>query len=634
MMKPARTALSVRRRCSRGQSLTMAGRGRLETLESRVLLSAAPIGHIDILNRTTIAGWAFSPGEGPTATTVAVTINGVRTTVTAGNYRADLASLGSPYHAFTFTMPALLPGVSTVLIQALDPLTGATTTLANTTLTNAPPVAHMDVTTSTRLAGWAYDSDATGTPLQVRIDVDGVTGTAFTTDHARADVGNAFHLGTNMVGFDVSGNFAGKVVEVYVLDNPSNIGRLVYTNNRPPKGHVDVNNGYTVAGWAFDPDDTTAHVNIRVLVDGVKLSETDTAAATSRSDLTSVAGSPDHGYSITIPGLTPGKHLIAVYAIDAEAKSAPAVLLGYNTVTNAAPTGHVDVVNSTLVQGWALDPDFGAGPAQVSVYVDDLLYTTVTANASRPDLVRYYGSAGHGFAVNLTDLGLSSHSITVTVHDNRTSNQNEIVIYDDFINNRQPQGSFDVVKNGQLMGWAWDPDAPGTAIAVDVYVDGVYSKTASANVERPDLSAVTGGSTAHGFSIEMPVLSFGTHKIDLYGAEAQGNVSTLIGSKLVTNARPIGNVDVVNATTVKGWAFDADRPDAALDIKVYVNGQLAASGIAGDTRNDLVGVTGGPNYGFTVTLPTLSSGRNQVDVYAVDKNSGLLIALGSKAITV
>lgn len=606
----------------------------LHTLESRVLMAATPlpVGHIDVLNRSKIAGWAFSPTAGPAAAAIEVTINGVKTTVAAKDYRQDLSVLGSPYHAFTYTMPTLMPGLSTVIVQAVDPTTGARTTMSNTTINNPAPVFHLDVTSATRIAGWAYDPD-TASPIQIRIDINGVVGTPFTTDKTRNDVATIFHTGNHTSGFDVTGDFSNKVVEVYAYDSPSNTARLIYSNNKKVKGFVDTNNGVKVAGWAFDPDDTSAHVKIRVLVDNVPLSGTDATADISRNGLEAVAGTPDHAFSIDLPGLTPGKHLIAVYAIDAQAGSAPPVLLGASYVTNAPPTGHVDQVGNTLIKGWALDPDLGAGAAQVSVYVDDFLYTTVDANETRSDLTRIFGSPNHGFTINLTDLGLTSHSITVTVHDNRTSNQDEIVIYDDFINNRQPQGSFEAASNGQLKGWAWDPDAPGTAVAVDVYVDGVFSKTASANLHRDDLQASI-GSSDHGFAIDSPALSFGTHRIDVYAAESQGNVSTLIGSKTVTNARPTGYLDLINATTVKGWAIDPDRPEIALDIKVFVNGVLLTTGTAGDARPDLAKFYPSTNYGFTITLPTLSAGMNQIDVYAVDKNNGVLIALGSKAVTV
>jgi hypothetical protein len=604
----------------------------MEPLESRVLLSAGPLGHIDVLSRSVIQGWAYSAADGPQAVNIQVTVNGSTSTIAANGYRPDLtASLGSPYHAFDYVLPTLNPGTSTVVVTAVDPITGMRTLLLNSTLTNPAPTAHVDIANGTRLAGWVYDPDANG-PTQIRIDIDGVQGTPTTTNVARPDVAAVFHQSN--LGFDVSGSYAGHVVEVYAIDQPSGKAVLIYTNNHAPKGWVDINNGFKVAGWAYDPDDPTAHVNIRVVIDGVAMSSTDASADVPRSDLTSLIGSPDHGYAVDVPGLTPGRHVIAVYAVDAEAKSAGITLLGYTFVTDTPPTGHVDIVNSTLIKGWALDPDLGAGPATVSVYVDDTLYTTVTANQSRPDLMPYYHSIGHGFTVNMSDLGTGSHSITVTVHDDRTSNQNEIVIYDDFINNHQPQGSFDKIKNGQALGWAWDPDAPGTAIAVDVYVDGVYNKTGTANVTRTDLQNAI-GSTDHGFAIDLPAMTFGTHKIDLYAAESQGNVSTLIGSEMVTNAMPVGLAERITSAGVQGWAVDPDRLDAALQIEIFVNGTLAQTVAAGDTRTDLVPYYHSADHGFSMTFSTpLSSGKNQIDVYAKDANNGLLIAIGSKSITV
>lgn len=622
--------MSIRRsRSMRTVSLLRAACRTLERLEERTLLASTPIGSVDLLSRTQIAGWAMNADDGPGATTIEITINGSKSTLAADASRGDLAGpLGSPYHAFFYTVPTLAPGTSNVMVEAISTSTGARTTLSAGTLTNPAPIGNVDIKTDSRIAGWVVDTDS-NQPIKFRVDVDGVEVTKTLTTVARPDVAAVYTV-TN-AGFDIAGSFAGKVVEVYGIDSDSNQAFLIYTNNKTPVGSVDVSDGFTVAGWALDPDSSSSSSQIRVDIDGVTLPGHPVSASGTRNDLVAIHGSANHGYTVTIPGLTPGEHTIAVYAIDKQATSAAPVLLGSKVVTNNAPIGNIEVVNSSVVAGWALDPDSGNTPSTINVYVDDTLFSTGTASLSRPDLVPFHGSANHGFIVDLSTLPAGSHSVTVTVMDNRTSDENEVVIFDDFINNTVPVGSFDAVSGTKLFGWAYDADAPGSGIAVDIYVDGVYAATTTANLARPDVDAFL-GSPNHAFSADLPSLSFGTHKIDVYAAESQGNVSVLIGSQTVTNNRPLGSVDLANSTTVAGWTRDPDLVNTSLEVKVYVNNVLASSGTANVARID-VAPTGFNQYGYNLSL-SLSSGRNQIDVYVVDKNNNMLSPLGSRVVTI
>ena len=147
----------------------------------------------------------------------------------------------------------------------------------------------------------------------------------------------------------------------------------------------------------------------------------------------------------------------------------------------------------------------------------------------------------------------------------------------------------------------------------------------------------------HAFLVDLPELGFGTHRIAVYAAESQGNVAVLIGSKSVTNKRPVGAIEAVNGTTLTGWAADPDRLGESLLIKVYVNGALALTTTADDPRDDLAGtaplsaVPGYTSYGYSISLAGVSglaSGANQVDVFAVDLNNGKISPLGSRVITV
>lgn len=618
---------------SRCRNRAHAPRALFEHLESRLLLSSSPTGAVDVFSRTQISGWAYNADDKAAALEIDITLNGVKSTLLANQNRLDLAArLGSPYHGFSFTLPQLPAGNSTVLIQAVSLSSGAVRTLRSGTLTNPVPAGSVKFTT-TDISGWMYDPDAGG-PVTLRLDIDGTAGTPFSANLTRSDISTSHRYNTSLLGFDLPGNYAGHVVELYAYDAPTGTPRLMYTNNKKPIGKVEVNDGYTVSGWALDPDNPAAAISIRVDIDGVTLSGTPTTASLSRPDLVAKYGSAGHGFSVTIPGLTPGAHTIAVYAIDGQANSQTPILIGSKVVTDRPPTGKIEVASSSIISGWALDPDLGTAAATVNIYVDQQSFVTIPANLARKD-----SKNGHGFSVDLSSLSSSSHAITVTVTDNRISNNREVVLYDNFINNHPPTGSFDSATGNIITGWAFDADAPNQADAVDLYVDGKYVETFSADQARADVDALL-PTPNHAFSKTLPALSFGKHRLDLYAAESQGNASVLIGTKFVTNNRPAGVLESSSAAAIIGWAADYDLPGQSVDLQVYINGVLAISTTTDVSRPDIAAfkalatVPSFTSYGFSISLPTLSSGRNQIDVFAVDANNGLLTPLGSAVILV
>ncbi len=647
-------------RLRRAKALRQACAAGLERLEDRTFLSSTPTGAVTVLNRTTITGWAFNKDDGAEALNVVITVNGVSTTVLADLSQAGLpAMVGSPFHGFTFTIPTLSvpilgPGANKITVMAVSPSTGAEKVLKSATLTNPPPIGKVQTVSATDIIGWAFDKDSAppnaAAPIQVRVDIDGVQGTPFTTDVVRNDLLKKYKV--QDLGFDLTAaeagvaSFTGHDIEVYAIDAPSGAATLIFSNNKLAKGKVLVNDGFTVSGTAVDSNNANTPVNITVTVDGTTLSGTPV-----------LTNATSHAFSVAIPGLTPGKHTISVFASETEDSSAKQVLIGSKSVTDAVPTGQAMVIGTNLV-GWVSDADLktvvgdpDASATHINVYADDQAFGPGTDFLA--DMSGVAGVAashkGHEFSIPLSSLPAGSHSITVTAIDNRTSDQQEVVIYDNFIGNTKPIGAITSVDGKTITGWAYDPDADTagavspagvSAIYVDIYVDGVYAETTTANLPGSPMNA-TVLTPNHGFSVDLPTLSFGTHRIDVYAAESQGNVSDFIGSTTVTNNRPIGVLESATATTITGWAADPDRLGESVDIEVFVNGQLAMSGTADTLRNDLAGTaplssdSGFLNYGFALTLPTaLSTGTNQVDVYAVDLNNGLISPLGSQVVIV
>ena len=416
-------------------------RALAEALEPRTFLTSAPTGAVAVFSNATISGWAFNSDDGSLPVNIVITINGNSATLSANQNESLNTTLGSPLHGFSYTVPTLPPGKSTVTVSAVSTTTGTTKVLKTGTLTNPAPTGAITLSKDgSTISGYVHDADSAN-PLQVRIDVDGVQGTPFTTNVFNQIAANKFHTGNAPLGFTVSGSFLGHVVEVYAIDAPSSTPVLLFTNNKKPTGKVTINDGFSVQGYAFDPNSGSTPIDVEVTVDGVLLSGTPSLANIVNASLQKTLGSTDHGFNIAIPGLTPGKHTINVYALDGQAGSQTPVLIGSKAVTDA-PDRRRSHDQRQHHHRLGVRSDLKTSPTTVNLYVDDSLFNEapITASANLPGLSG--SKKGHGFSIDISSLPTGSHSITLTVMDNRTSDGSEVVFYDNFINNHKPIGGF------------------------------------------------------------------------------------------------------------------------------------------------------------------------------------------------
>ncbi|MBU1102666.1 fibronectin type III domain-containing protein [Patescibacteria group bacterium] len=127
--------------------------------------------------------------------------------------------------------------------------------------------------------------------------------------------------------------------------------------------------------------------------------------------------------------------------------------------------------------------------------------------------------------------------------------------------NSLPVGWLDKADAGGVAGWAYDLDAGTSPIDVHVYIDGVIAGATTANLPRPDIVGAADGAVKdanHGFNYSFPVLSAGTHRINVYaintpvdtnpeltGSPKTINVSSDIPPSPSPSPGPIGNNSLV-----------------------------------------------------------------------------------------
>jgi hypothetical protein len=77
--------------------------------------------------------------------------------------------------------------------------------------------------------------------------------------------------------------------------------------------------------------------------------------------------------------------------------------------------------------------------------------------------------------------------------------------------------------------------------------------------------------------------------------------------------------EVTRRGEVAGWAVNASRPDARVEVQLYVDGRFAARDVALLPRPDVLAAGRAPdaNCGYRLPLPPLPAGEHEARVYAV-----------------
>jgi hypothetical protein len=213
-----------------------------------------------------------------------------------------------------------------------------------------------------------------------------------------------------------------------------------------------------------------------------------------------------------------------------------------------------------------------------------------------------------------------------------------------------PIGSLDsaTISGGAVTmnGWALEPDLVDAAAGVLVLVDGTWVTSTSAYRPRADIDAAFGFGPNHGFSVQVPGLSAGTHQVcaAMFNTGG-GSGAAWLGCKTVTSAgaagsNPFGALDSSTPAgpgtiSMSGWAIDADSGTGPIDVHLYVDGTLRGITTSNGPRPDLSAVFGlGPNHGFTTTVSGLAAGAHTACAWAINTGGGANALIGCRNVSV
>lgn len=304
-------------------------------------------------------------------------------------------------HGYVGTFP-FPQGTHTVCVTGINVGPGQDTQLGCRTVTlDESPRGQIDYLTQVpngvRVTGFVVDPDTTD-PVTARISIDGSTVGTVTAGgpaHGGHSFGATYTVKASgrhtvcLTGVNVSFG-SNRVVECQAVD-------LRFDPTIAMDTLVQKSPGFTVTGWAADPD-TANPVTVRISADGTLLG-TVTANGT---------GTTHSGHRFTASyALAAGKHTVCVSAVNVGSGANSAGLCKAITL-NFDPFGRVNsttrVSGSTDIQvgGWAIDPDT-TKPISVRITRDGTLVSTVVAGQSRTDVQATYPAYGalHGYAVRV-----------------------------------------------------------------------------------------------------------------------------------------------------------------------------------------------------------------------------------------
>lgn len=373
-----------------------------------------------------------------------------------------------------------------------------------------------------------------------------------------------------------------------------------------------------LSGFAYDYDDPAAVLEVDLFVDGF-LVQTVTADL-ARAVQPPTAPAARRGFAVgALPALADDEaHVVQAFARRrGDAGGVELVGSPERVGGNRPPEGVLVDTRDGALQGYATDPD-GPAPVRVHVRLDGRALAPVLADLPRLEGFEELGpERACWFRVPLPALEEGvPHVAQVLLEDAQVAGLLKEAAdspkgLGDASENRLPRGAVTFVNPTQISGWALDDDVGDAPISVDVHMDGVFWRRLVADREFAALVHQGIASPFHLWLIDVPPeLQDGrTHTVSVFAVnqpeganpELQGSPTTF---KSVANTAPTGWVDVADVNVIGGWAYDADRGAAAVEVEVWIDGALWRVLVADGSRPDLVPVVcPEATHGWSVAAP-------------------------------
>lgn len=528
------------------------------------------------------------------------------------------------------TVQTVVPGsYSVYTLAALN-----TATLPTNYLGNLEGVA------CTTITGWVWDKNYPDVALTVELVEEQTVLATARADQHRADLKNN-GTGTGNYGFTIptpASLLDGAVhqLSIRVKGSSTLIAGSPKSLNCALGGSFEGSDCYTINGWAWDKNNPGDALTVLVKEGNVTLATA--VANVFRQDLKNAGtGTGNYGFQIALPAsLRDGNtHQVSI-ALQDFAYTLPNSPKPVNCPVNQY-VGRFENADCNFIQGWVWDKNYPNSALTVEIYEGNTVYATGTANVYREALkTAGYGTGKYVFKIP-TPAALwdgKSHQLSVRVKGTTSPLPDSPRTLSCSAN--QFAGSFEWFDCESIKGWAWDKNAPNSAVEVELYEGTTVYASAVANMYRDDLKANGTGTGNYGFRIPMPAaLKDGrNHNI---GIRVKGSTTTLNNSPRAMNCAVNnyeGRLESPSCSFIQGWVWDKNFPSAALTVEIFEGTTVYATGTANIYREALKSSGKGTgNYGFKIPTPAaLMDGKaHQVSVRV--KGSTFALSDSPRALT-
>lgn len=505
---------------------------------------------------------------------------------------------------------------------------------------------HIDSVNAAGVSGWCVDLNHPDELLSVSFVVNGTPLGATLCGLARPDVAQA-GIANGQCGFHWEAPAPLRQADIMVLEAlvsgtmerlprvgqpvaavPVTLSVMVAERGArapapPDTITVDQVDATGISGWVRC-DQAGAPLQIHLLVDSVVLAAT--AADQARPDVKASGIDPGtHGFHIAMPDVMfDGQgHALALSVPELNAHievAAPGAFLRF-------AEGNFYVRNGIL-KGWI---GLGALPSGVA----ELVVADGPRTVGRIPIEVKETSSVFTFRFELP-YKLSdgeAHELAVNLRGTRfrlgAQGGGLSVLWRHFVMGRLEQ----LDKRG-FTGWVYDLRTPSDSLAVELYDGENLLCRVPCELARRDVNQLFGIDGIHGFQVPFPASLYDgqARNISVRANGAALNLKAAHDVPLVlTDAdlatipaaeRYQGFVELVNTTTVMGWAWDRKRADVPVHVAVYVDGELLETVQANRFNARLRNESRSGHHVFLVRLPAylMNGAKRQIKVIIVEGN--------------
>ncbi|MGG7663506.1 T9SS type A sorting domain-containing protein [Dyadobacter sp. BHUBP1] len=367
----------------------------------------------------------------------------------------------------------------------------------------------------------------------------------------------------------------------------------------------------TINGWVWDKNYPDVALT-------VELVEGSTVLATARADQyradlkNNGTGTGNYGFTIPTPGILLDG---TTHQLSIRVKGSSTLITGSPKALNCTLGGSFEGTDCYTLNGWAWDKNNPGDALTVVVKEGSTTHTTAVANIFRQDLKNNgTGTGNYGFKIPLPAVlrDGNTHQISISLQNLNYTLPNSPKPVNCPVN--QYIGRFENADCNYIQGWVWDKNYPNSALTVEIYEGSTVYATGTANIYREALKTAGYGTGNYVFKIPTPAALWDgkSHQLSV---RVKGTTAPLSDSPRTLSCsvnQYAGSFEWFDCESIKGWAWNKNAPNNAVEVELYEGTTVYASTVANIYRDDLkANGTGTGNYGFRMPMPAaLKDGQN------------------------